>query len=248
EKKLSPERASLEVDKPAPIQRSLFFGYRFEDINTYGTPTLSPQDRQFLAIHISAPSASFARDARDNAIDPTRGTFFSTDLEWSTSLLGSETDYLKSFSWAQYYHPFGRTVVATSFRLGLAEGFRKTVEIPISQRFFAGGGRTIRGFALDTAGPLDENGEPLGGNMMYILNLENRFPIYKSLGGLVFFDWGNVFPLINDFTLSGLRETTGLGLRYKTAIGPVIFDWGYKLDRQPGESAYEFYLSIGNTF
>lgn len=248
EKKLSPERAAMEVGLQPPPQKSLFFGYIFQDIDTYGIPDPSPENRQFLAIHISAPTASFARDARDNAIDPTTGTFFSTDLEWSTSFLGSQTDYLKSFTWGQYYHPVGGTVFATSLRLGLAEGFYDTIKLPISQRFFAGGGRTIRGFELDTAGPLTKTGDPKGGNMMFILNLENRFPIYGNLGGLVFFDWGNVFPLIGDFSLSGLRKTTGLGIRYKTALGPVIFDWGYKLDRKKKESAYEFYLSIGNAF
>lgn len=248
EKKLSPEASSLEIGQSPPPQKSLFFGYRFEDIDTFGTPTLSPLDRQFLAIHISSLSSSFARDARDNAIDPTTGNFLSTDLEWSTSLLGSESDYLKAFSWLQYYLPFRRTVTASSFRLGLARGFKETISLPISQRFFAGGGRTIRGFDLDTAGPLDPDGQPLGGNMLFVLNLEDRFPIYHNLGGVIFFDWGNVFDLIEDFRFSDLRETTGLGLRYKTPIGPLSFDWGYKLDRRPRESAYEFYLSIGNAF
>lgn len=251
EKKLSPEKAALEIGRTPPPQKSLFFGYRFENIDTFGTPTLSPLDRQFLAIHISSLSTSFARDARDNAIDPTTGTFLSSDLEWSTSILGSESDYLKLFSWGQYYRPFRRTVAAMSLRLGLADGFGKTISLPISQRFFAGGGRTIRGFGLDTAGPLDDLGQPLGGNMLFILNLENRFPIYHTLGGVIFFDWGNVFDLVHDFSFGDLRKTVGLGLRYKTAIGPIAFDYGYKLDRRflpVRESPGEFFISIGQAF
>ena len=84
--------------------------------------------------------------------------------------------------------------------------------------------------------------------MLFILNLENRFPIYHNIGAVVFFDWGNVFDLVENFRFSDLRETTGAGLRYTTPIGPILFYWGYKLDRRTGESPYEFYLSIGNTF
>jgi outer membrane translocation and assembly module TamA len=86
---------------------------------------------------------------------------------------------------------------------------------------------------------------------LVILNLEYRFPIFGSLGGVVFFDWGNVFPLINDIQVSDLRETTGLGLRYKTPLGPLTLDYGYKLDRrfEPiRESAGEFFLSVGHAF
>ena len=143
------------------------------------------------------------------------------------------------------------SVIASSLRIGLAHGFRETVELPLSRRFFAGGGRTIRGFELDTAGPLDENGEPLGGNAVVIANLEYRFPLFKSLAAVVFFDYGSAFELIEDISFDGMRETAGLGLRYQTPIGPLTLDWGYKLDRRftpIRESASEFFLSVGHAF
>ncbi len=249
EKKLSTESIYLR-SKQEP-SKSLFFGYLFEDVDTTGTPSLDPIDRQFLAIHISGPSASFVRDARDNPVDPLTGNFFSSDLQYASSYLGSGTDFLESFSQFQYYLPVRKSVVATSLRIGLAKGFRETVGIPLSQRFFAGGGRTIRGFALDTAGPLDENGEPLGGNVLFILNLEYRFPIHGNLGGVVFFDYGNVYDLLSNFDFSELRKTAGIGIRYKTPIGPLTVDWGYKLDRkfEPiRESPSEFFISVGHAF
>ncbi len=249
EKKLSTESIYLRSKKEP--SKSLFFGYLFEDVDTTGTPSLDPIDRQFLAIHISGPSGSFVRDARDNPVDPVTGNFLSSDLQYASSYLGSGTDFLKSFSQFQYYLPVRKSVMATSLRIGLARGFRETVEIPLSQRFFAGGGRTIRGFELDTAGPLDENGEPLGGNALFILNLEYRFPISGNLGGVVFFDYGNVFDLVSNFAVSELRKTTGIGIRYKTPIGPLTVDWGYKLDRKfepVRESPSEFFISVGHAF
>ena len=249
EKKLSTE--SIYLRKKREPSKSLFFGYLFEDIDTTGTPSLDPIDRQFLAIHISSLSGSFVRDARDNPVNPLYGNFFSSDLQYASSYLGSDTDFLKSFSQFQYFIPARKSVIATSLRVGLAKGFQETVGIPLSQRFFAGGGRTIRGFELDTAGPLDENGEPLGGNALFILNLEYRFPIRGNLGGVVFFDYGNVYDLVSNFDFSELRKTTGIGIRYKTPIGPLTVDWGYKLDREfepVRESPSEFFISVGHAF
>ena len=252
EKKLSIDPTFREVGQKPPPLSSLFFTYAFEDINNKGTPELTPEERRFLDIHISSVAGSYVRDSRDNQIDPYHGIFLSTSLEWSTNVLGSETDFLKSFNQFQYFLTVRETsVIASSLRIGLAHGFRETVELPLSRRFFAGGGRTIRGFELDTAGPLDENGEPLGGNAVVIANLEYRFPLFKSLAAVVFFDYGSAFELIEDISFDGMRETAGLGLRYQTPIGPLTLDWGYKLDRRftpIRESGSEFFLSVGHAF
>ncbi|HJZ13777.1 MAG TPA: BamA/TamA family outer membrane protein, partial [Acidobacteriota bacterium] len=207
----------------------------------------------FLAIHLSAVSAGFVRDGRDNPIDPRKGNYFSADLQYSSKLFGSDPDFLKSLTQFQFYSPFHSTVFATSLRLGVAREFDGPPDqLPLSQRFFAGGGRTIRGFELDTAGPLDPiTGEPTGGNALFIWNLEYRFPLFGSLGAVVFFDYGHVFELISEFTFDDMRETAGLGIRYKTPIGPVTVDWGYKLDRkfEPiRESPSEFFISVGHAF
>ena len=249
ERKLSAERAYVEVGTTPEPAKSIFLRYAFENIDTDSEPeVVEPEDRPFLAIRISSFTFGAVRDNRDNAIDPFDGNYLSSSLQFATNLLGSETDFVKSFSQAQYYMQLGGSVVATSLRLGLAWGFRTTNELPLSQRFFAGGGRTIRGFEQDTAGPLAANREPTGGNMLTILNLEYRFPVYKSLGAVVFFDYGSVFEQVSNFELDDMRESAGLGIRYKTPIGPLTLDWGYKLDRQPGESPSEFFISVGHAF
>jgi outer membrane translocation and assembly module TamA len=84
--------------------------------------------------------------------------------------------------------------------------------------------------------------------MLAILNLEYRFPVYGPLGAVLFFDYGSVFREVTSFTFSRMREAAGLGIRYKTPIGPVTLDWGYKLDREPGESPSEFFISVGHAF
>ena len=249
ERKLSRERTYLEVGREPEPTKSIFFRYAFENIDTDGEPlVVEPEDRPFLAIRISSVTFGAVRDNRDNAIDPFAGTYLSSSLQFSSNVLGSETDFVKTFSQAQYYISRKNTVIATSFRMGLAWGFRTTNELPLSQRFFAGGGRTIRGFEQDTAGPLAPNGEPTGGNMLAILNLEYRFPVYKALGAVIFFDYGSVFEQVTDFDFEEMRESAGIGIRYKTPIGPLTLDWGYKLDRRPGESPSEFFISVGHAF
>ena len=115
-------------------------------------------------------------------------------------------------------------------------------EYPVSERFFAGGSSTVRGFPLDDL-------RYRGGNGLVILNQEIRFPLYADLGGAVFADWGNVFPTVSDmFNDFSLRSTAGLGLRYNTPVGPVRFEYSWVLDRKPGEDKGQFYFSIGNAF
>ena len=76
-----------------------------------------------------------------------------------------------------------------------------------------------------------------------------RFPIYRSFGGLIFADAGNVWLKKNEtINTLDLRSSAGTGLRYMTPIGPLSFDVGWKLDQKPGESAWEWHFTIGNVF
>jgi outer membrane translocation and assembly module TamA len=109
--------------------------------------------------------------------------------------------------------------------------------MPITERFFAGGASTLRGFGLDLASPKDTSGNPVGGNVLTLLNLELRFPIAGNLGGVVFSDNGTVYrrlSLIKRFAgaLEKWRHNLGFGFRYDTPLGPLRVDWGFKLDRR----------------
>lgn len=271
ERRLSPDPAEVPIGQKVPTTQSVFMRYELENIDTHGTPADTPLERPFNAIHISSITSGYVRDGRDNIINPRTGYYFTSQMQWATNLLGSETDFVKWTSQMEHFTPLHRSVIAASFRIGIARGYRNTGELPLSQRFFAGGGRTIRGFDTDMVGPLDLYGNPLGGNAEIIANLEYRYPIFGNLGGVVFFDYGGVFSYItggppltepppsccNSVSLRDMRKTAGLGLRYYTPIGPVTLDWGYKLDRRLHpvplnplitESASEFFVSVGHAF
>ncbi len=132
EKKLSKEVASCPWALPFhPQNRSS--SVTLSDITNKGTPTLEQDVRPYLPIHISSVAGGYARDARDNAIDPTRGNYLTSSLEWATYYLGSQTDYLKNFNELQYYIPYRSLVLASALRVGLSKGLRDTNNLPISR-------------------------------------------------------------------------------------------------------------------
>lgn len=129
-------------------------------------------------------------------------------------------------------------------------------EVPVSERFFAGGDTTVRGFALDrlgTALTLDSQGFPQGGNGMAIFNLELRAPYWKNLQFVWFTDAGNVFKNATDIRLDELRLSSGLGFRYRSPIGPLRVDWGWKLSTRllltgGRERSNVLHISLGQAF
>jgi outer membrane protein assembly factor BamA len=112
----------------------------------------------------------------------------------------------------------------------------------------------MRGFEQDRLGPLRPafNGTefvqvPVGGEALFLFNNEIRFPIWSILQGVGFLDIGNVFPKISSIQWD-LRKSAGAGLRLKIKFIPLRFDYGFKLDRRPGESGSAFFFSIGQAF
>jgi outer membrane protein insertion porin family len=161
------------------------------------------------------------------------------------------------------------TVYSISARVGLASPFGGAQTLPISERFFAGGARDLRGFGFEEAGPSvlvpernndgeiirDANGNPLlelsplGGNAVIVLNNELRFPIWKIFGGQVFSDTGNVFRRVRDIKLGDMTQTLGFGFRIKTPIGPVRLDFGWLVANKPeGIRGSRIHFTIGQTF
>jgi len=154
-------------------------------------------------------------------------------------------------------------VLALGARLGAAHGFPREVpgvgvvqDLPASERFFAGGDTTVRGFSLDRLGTdatISPTGFPTGGNGLVVLNSEVRMAIIGSLGGVVFLDSGNVFKQATDINFGELRAAAGFGMFYRSPIGPIRVDLGFKLDRRelaPGrlERRSVLHISLGQAF
>ncbi len=136
-------------------------------------------------------------------------------------------------------------------------------DLPPSERFYAGGDTTVRGFALDTLGvrhtppqpsdTIDVNGFPTGGNALVILNAELRVPVWGGLGAVAFVDTGNVFARVVDIDLGLVRTAVGFGIRYKSPIGPLRIDLGFKVHPETfafgqREGLTALHISLGQAF
>jgi len=231
-------------------------------------------DRVFPTVRLSEFAGSFVLSTRDDAFEPTRGILTALDTTFAPRAIGSEVGFIKG-SWQGFaYRQVPRVkgvVLAGGMRLGFATAATQLAqdpatgrpviikaELPASERFFAGGDTTVRGWALDRLGSasvLDVNGVSNGGNGLLILNGEVRFPFWrrKSLGGAVFIDVGNVFAKTSDIDLGELRSGAGFGIRWRSPVGPLRMDFAWKLhpitfaSGQP-ENHFAWYVTIGQAF
>ena len=223
-------------------------------------------DKLFPEVRLSKLAGSFIYDTRDELLDPSSGHTFILDTDLAMRALGSEVGFVKTFAQGFFYRQLPtarRLVVALGGRVGAAHGFERIKEgevvrdLPASERFFAGGDTTVRGFSLDRLGNEDTisaTGFPLGGNGVVILNGELRAKIVGRLQGVGFIDAGNVFPLASDLSFTDLRPAAGFGVRINTDFGPIRFDLGFNLDPKkfaedlPRERQTVFHISIGQAF
>jgi outer membrane protein insertion porin family len=201
------------------------------------------------SLRLADAGLGLVRDTRDDAFLPTRGGYGSIEGTVFAKPLGSQASFLQLFlrgSWTATVSHGNR--FATFLRIGAEQPFAGTEIVPLSERFFAGGINTLRGFATDSVGGLEVLGFNVGGEALLLINQDWSFPIWSSLRGELFFDAGNVYPTIKDFDPTDLRYDAGVGLRLDTPIGPIRIEYGWKLDRQPDESAGELIFAIGTLF
>jgi outer membrane protein assembly factor BamA len=230
-------------------------------------------DRILPQVRLSILSSGAVWDRRNDPIDPIRGTVVSADSEFAARRIGSEVGYAKVFAQASGFHlvtESKRVVLAGRAEVGIARGFERDVvgadgqtsvvaDLPASQRFFAGGSTTVRGFQLDRLGASDvltEDGVSKGGNAIVVLNAELRTTLGKLLkrdfGVVGFMDAGNVFARAHQLDFTQLRSAYGFGFRYNSPLGPVRLDFGFKVHPQlisgRREHGWEYHLNIGEAF
>jgi outer membrane protein assembly complex protein YaeT len=248
-------------------------------------------------VRIAMPSMTWVRDKRDNPVDTYKGSYNLLNMGLATSALGSESNFGKVlFQNSTYYTIRKKWVLARNTQIGIEHPYGtnyypggSATAIPLPELFFAGGGNSLRGFAINQAGPRDlETGYPIGGQGLFVNNLEIRTPpvmlpyVGDNLGFVFFHDMGNVFASANQIISGMLRfqqpsikscapatstfgcnfsynpQAIGIGLRYKTPVGPVRGDISYNFsptqypirDQSTVQtlSHFNYFFSIGQTF
>jgi outer membrane protein assembly factor BamA len=246
--------------------KSVLIRYNFSRTNLTNllVPQLVlPSDQN---VRLSTLTGSFIRDTRDNPLDAHLGIYESFEVDLNPTALGSNTNFVRFLGQTAYYKSiFTQNVVwANSLRLGLEQAFAGA-QIPLSESFFSGGGSTLRGFPLNGAGPqrsvpvcgnaadpttCAQITVPLGGPQLLIVNSELRFPssLFSKLGGVVFYDGGNVFHSLGLGDIGSYSNTIGVGVRYATPVGPIRFDIGRNLNPVPGLRSWQYFITLGQAF
>ncbi|MEQ5773925.1 outer membrane protein assembly factor [Thalassospira sp. NFXS8] len=189
-------------------------------------------------------------DNTNNALDPTTGNRMELSVSPYISLAGAHTQFTSiALNGSQYYafDDRGHYVLAGRGRIGSIIGDDRS-SLPSNKRFYSGGGGSVRGYEYQTVGPLNQDGDPIGGRSVIEAGLEFRARITDSIGLVPFVEGGNVYEGVKPEDVS-LMWATGLGLRYYTAIGPVRFDFAVPLDKRENiDDDFQIYLSLGQAF
>ncbi|MFA5093154.1 MAG: outer membrane protein assembly factor BamA [Candidatus Omnitrophota bacterium] len=241
--------------------------YRLDQVDISNIADSSSQDLVDEAAMspylVSVLTPSLTYDSRDNVFETRKGDLISGSLDFAGGFLGGDQNFTKFFVRASHYFPMPhQSVLEVRGRLGVAQPFGDTDKVPISERFFAGGAYTIRGYEERKVGPIDSNGDPLGGASMVVGNIEYTYPLFSFLKVAAFYDVGNVWEKMGDIfsntnaggiqNSGGFKSGLGLGLRIKTPIGPIMLDYGIPMDPESGQSsrkkAGRFHFSASNSF
>ncbi|HMF90666.1 MAG TPA: POTRA domain-containing protein [Candidatus Angelobacter sp.] len=228
-------------------------------------------------VRVGFPDFAYIRDSRDNPIDSHKGSFNTFDIGVASRIFGSQPNFVRISAQNSTYYQFHkhRWVFARSTRIGTESPFAGTSAaiaapgpgapppssfIPLPERFLSGGPTTLRGFGINQAGPRDlSTGQPLGGEALFINNLELRSPTFslpyigRNVSVVIFNDVGNVFttpsamwnnlykfsqpnrniclnPAAATCDFNYMSAAVGGGIRYRTPVGPLSFDVGYNLN------------------
>ncbi len=215
---------------------------------------LTPLDRENEEYFVSSVVGGVSWDNVDDPVNTRRGFRLAQALEWAGIALGSEVDYIKLSLEGRGFLPVSDYgVLALRVKWGGITELENTRGIPIFKRFFAGGSNSVRGYPYERLGPLDGDGEPIGGLTLLEGNLDWRFPLpiwRKPIEGVLFFDWGNVYEDSYHILWDDLRYTAGCGVRYATPVGPLRLDLGYQLNPPDHQyfTHYQIHFSIGQAF
>jgi outer membrane protein insertion porin family len=266
-------QVGLQLDRPLDRAgtKHLFLRYSISrsGLRDLLLPELVPQED--LHTRLSTFSVIYTRDTRDNTLDAHKGIYQSFELDVNPGALGSSVSFAKLLGQTAYYRDIHSGIIwANSLRIGLEEAFAGS-HVPISEKFFTGGGSTLRGFPLNGAGPQrtvlvcgnpSDFGTcafipvPAGGTQMLILNSEFRIPvpIKKGLSVAAFYDGGNVYDRVGFRNFwTNYTHSVGFGLRYATPVGPVRIDIGHNLSglqgiKPSGFKANQIFITLGQAF
>lgn len=197
-------------------------------------------------------TGAWAKDSRNSRFLPTRGSL--SRLSGEFAVPGSDLTYYKLFARHQRLFPLAEDFVfLLEGEIGYGDGFGGTGELPLTENFFAGGLRSVRGFRSNTLGPRDEFDQPLGGNLKVVGTAELILPLpftrdSNTFRVTTFLDTGNVYGPKEDFDFDTLRYSTGIAAIWLSPVGPLTMSFAKALKTRAGDQTDGFQLTFGTSF
>jgi translocation and assembly module TamA len=192
---------------------------------------------------------AFTADNSNDPLNPTTGFRFGARLEPTWSVGDGSITYLKGSAQASVYLPLrpdAKTVIAARVKIGVIAG-GDIPGVPPQDRFYAGGGGSVRGYGYQEVGPRYPDNTPEGGLSLVESSVEVRQQLTGAWGVAAFVDTGYVGSQTSpDFSHPEIGA--GVGVRYDLGFGPIRFDIATPLIRRDGDSVIQVYLSIGQSF
>lgn len=201
--------------------------------------------------YISSMQTEIIHDTRDNIYNPRTGVYNQLSTEYAGGIMGGDKDFIKYETKNNKYLPIGEDgVLDLQGRIGMVEAFSDSADVPVYERFYAGGANTIRGYKERRVGPEGERGDPVGGRLRAIFNAEYTHKLTNNLKWAFFYDSGNVWANNQEFSWNYLKLKTsiGTGVRVKTPLGPIRLDYGYALNPKEGDAKGRFHFAMSHEF
>lgn len=232
----------------------LSYGWkRVTDATVYGQSAADQANPDYT---LGSVTFSQIYDTRNSIITPMRGVYLEHEEELASRVFLGDTSYIRLSAQATYYLPLREITTERPFvpflvfnhRIGLLVPYGDSTTVPVQERYFLGGPDTVRSFQLQGLGPRDTSGNPIGGLGMLLFNAEVQWPVFNNIYVVAFADAGNLWGSARDIQPLDLQVGVGPGMRIYTPLGAVRVDYGYNLNRTPGDPIGAWQVGFGFTF
>ena len=247
--------ASVRFGVPFSENDTVFFGGGLEQTQIKSGTNIPAAylayAREFGDTSWSLPlTIGWSRDNRDSALAPNSGRYQRLNTEWAVA---GDARYIRGNYQYQQYIPLNKQYTfAFNGELGLGKGMNGQ-PFPVFKNFYSGGLGSVRGFDQGTLGPRDVTGASLGGPKKITLNAELIAPFPgagndRTLRWFAFVDAGNVYGENDNWELSELRASAGLGLSWISPLGPLRLAYAQPVRKFAGDRIQKLQFQIGTSF
>ena len=197
-------------------------------------------------------TGSFIHDTRNRTVFADRGNLQRANLEFT--IPGSDLKFYKiDYRYLQYIPILKWLTGSFNAQVAYGDAYGSTSDLPFFEKYFAGGIRTVRGYKSNRLGPRDSNGDTFGGNFRVVSNFEFIFPppFFQEATNMrmsAFVDAGNVYANVDDFSLSEIRASVGVGMTWLSPVGALTFSLAQAFNDQSQDQLESFQFSIGTAF